>query len=431
MPETWSAIQEFRTLPQTLSDAGYATGLIGKFHLGTHEKPQLGFDYWVTFGSGHTMNFYDEEIFDNGKVYKEPGHMTDLWTRKAEEFISQQSEDRPFFLFLSYNGPYMLPPVVLQEPNNPHVDYYRANPPAMPQEPVHQNLINMAARYKYNKMMFKIGYGGWPNILALNNQNAMINLASEMSTVDDGVGRVIQVLKENGFDENTLVIFTSDQGSLYGQHGLWGNTSAWWPPTNYDEHNRVPLIFRHTGHIGAGKTSNFMVRQFDFMRTVLDYVELDEINIANSPGQSFTEVIVNPSKQYEQPAVFYEFVTTRVIRTERWLYQKAFLIGEDVLYDLESDSEQRHNLVADVEYAEVVANLDLQLTAFFERYADPRYDLWKGGTAKQRLFGRDDEIFSNEFPDWQKPSLGFDQTVFKDEQEDRNSNVVAPAIDAL
>lgn len=412
MPEVWSAIQEFRTLPQTLSDAGYATGLVGKWHLGTHEQAQLGFDYWVTFGSGHTSDFYDEEIFDNGRVYEEPGHMTDLWTRKAEEFIRQQSADRPFFLFLSYNGPYMLPPVVLRQPRNAHVEYYREHPPAMPQEPVHPNLMNMASRNKLSDIMFKVGFGGWPQIAALNNQDAMINLASEMSTVDDGVGRVMQVLKESGLDDNTLVVFMSDQGSLYGQHGLWGNTSAWWPPTNYDEHMRVPLIFRHASAIAPGTSTDFMVRQFDFMRTVLDYVGLENIEIENSPGEGYAEVLRDPDAQRESPAVFHEYVTTRVIRTQRWLFQKAFLIGEDVLYDLESDPQQTRNLAGEPAYAAVVKDMEARLNDFFGRFADPRYDVWNGGTAKLRLLGRDDEIFSQQFPGWQKPGLGFEQTVF-------------------
>jgi arylsulfatase A-like enzyme len=415
MPETWSAIQEFRSLPQTLAEAGYATGLVGKFHLGTHEKAQLGFDYWVTFGSGHTTDFYNEKIFDNGRIYNEPGHMTDLWTRKAEEFLARQSPDRPFFLFLSYNGPYILPPVVLKRPRNPHVEYYSENKPTMPQEPAHPNLLNMANRHELSEELFKVGFGGWPALSALNNRDAMINLASEMSTVDDGVGRVMAALKKHGLTENTLVVFMSDQGSLYGQHGLWGNTSAWWPPTNYDEHMRIPLIFRHPNRIPAGKTSDLLVRQFDFARTVLDYVGLDEIEIKNSPGQSFAAVLSSQDKQLEERDIYHEFITTRVIRTQRWLYQKAFLIGEDVLYDLESDPEQRRNLAGSPKHADTVKELDSRLTDFFRRYADPRYDLWRGGTAKLRLLGAEDKnLFGKKFPNWQPPGLGFDQSVFRD-----------------
>lgn len=415
MPESWSAIQEFRSLPQTLSDAGYATGLIGKFHLGTHEQPQLGFDYWVTFGSGHTMDFHGEEIFDNGEVYKEEGHMTDLWTRKAEEFLSRQTKDQPFFLFLSYNGPYMLPPVVLKEPRNRHVDYYRANPPAMPQEPVHPSLMNSASRNKMSPIMFRVGFGGWPQIQALNNQEAMINLASEMSTVDDGVGHVMDALKQYGFEENTLIVLTSDQGSLYGQHGLWGNTSAWWPPSVYDENMRVALVFRHADEIAAGAKTERLVNQFDFLPTVLEYLGFTDREVADSPGRSYAATLTGSESEETQSDVFFEYMTVRAIRTERWLYQKAFLLGDDALFDLETDPDQRQNLVSDPEHAEVVQMLDGRLTEFFSRNADPRYDLWQGGTAKLKLFdGGDNEVFAETFPNWQAPVLGFEQDVFSD-----------------
>ncbi len=415
MPENWSAIQEFRSLPQTLADAGYATGLVGKFHLGTHEQPQLGFDYWVTFGSGHTMDFHGEEIFDNGQIYIESGHMTDLWTRKAEEFLGRQSANQPFFLFLSYNGPYMLPPVVLKEPRNSHVDYYRDNPPSMPQEPVHPSLMNLASRNKMSPIMFRVGFGGWPQIRALNNQDAMISVASEMSTVDDGIGQVLAALDKYGFDDNTLVVFTSDQGSLYGQHGLWGNTSAWWPPSVYDEGMRVPLIFRHPNRIAAGETTESLVNQFDFLPTVLDYLGFDDIDIPRSAGKSYAAVITGSDSATEQSDVFFEYMTVRAIRTERWLYQKALLIGNDALFDLDADPEQRQNLVEDTDYATVVEMLDSRLTKFFARVADPRYDLWQGGTAKLKLLdGGDDKLFAEKFPNWQPPVLGFDQTVFRD-----------------
>ena len=84
----YSALEEFRTLPQTLADAGYATALIGKYHLGDHRRPQLGFDYWVTFRAGHTTSFVSQEIIDNRRtvnVSDTAEHMTDFWTRRAVE----------------------------------------------------------------------------------------------------------------------------------------------------------------------------------------------------------------------------------------------------------------------------------------------------------------------------------------------------------
>jgi arylsulfatase A-like enzyme len=417
MPASWSAVQEFRTLPRTLADAGYATGLVGKFHLGTHDVPQLGFDYWVTFPSGHTMDFYGTEIYDNGRVYREQGHMTELWTNKAIEFLSQQNRERPFFLFLSYNGPYMLPPVVLKEPKNRHVDYYRKNTPAMPQHPVHPNLINLASQFKPSPMMFRIGFGGWPQISALNNRDAMINLASEMSTVDDGVGRVMAALGKAGLDEDTLVVFMSDQGSLYGQHGLWGNSSAWWPYTTFEENMRIPLIFRRPGHVPAAQTTDAMVNQTDFLPTVLEYLNLEDRKIANGSGRSYSGLLRGrPAPAIERDEfVIYEYITVRVIRTPRWKYQKAFLAGKNTLYDLKADPGETKNLVDDPEYAAVVANLGDRLDAFFARYTDRRYDLWQGGTAKLKLMdAENDQLFAEKFPGWTPPVVGFDRSVFSD-----------------
>ena len=145
--EDYAAIEEFRNLPQTLADAGYYTGLVGKYHLGRHEKPQLGFQWWTTFRGGHTSSFIDAQIFDNGETYNvldRDEHLTDFWSRRAVDFLahykaeeSGEGAQRPFFLWLSYNGPYILPPTVNQPPVSRHADYYRDNVPAMPQNRVH------------------------------------------------------------------------------------------------------------------------------------------------------------------------------------------------------------------------------------------------------------------------------------------------------
>jgi arylsulfatase A-like enzyme len=233
--------------------------------------------------------------------------------------------------------------------------------------------------------------------------------------VDDGIGRVLAALDKYGLDDNTLVVLTSDQGSLYGQHGLWGNTSAWWPPSVYDEGMRVPLIFRHPDNIAAGSQTETLVNQFDFLPTVLDYLGFDDVEIPQSAGKSYAAVMTGSDSANESSDIFFEYMTVRVIRTERWLYQKSFLLGADALFDLDADPHQHQNLAEDADYSSVVEELDSRLMAFFARVADPRYDLWQGGTAKLKLFdGGDDKMFAEEFPGWQPPGLGFEQTVFGD-----------------
>jgi len=210
----WSAIEGFRNLPQTLADAGYRIGMVGKYHLGDHTRAQLGFDFWVIFRFGHTESFVDVEVTDNGETLNVADlnlHVTDYWTQRSVAFLEQQSADQPFFLMLSYNGPYILPPTVNEPATNRHADYYAANPPAMPQWPVHPYLRAWA---KAMRMQVKVTGGtyAWAAIDALNNQQAMNTIASEMTMVDDGVGAVLEALERGGLANDTLVVFLSDPG---------------------------------------------------------------------------------------------------------------------------------------------------------------------------------------------------------------------------
>ena len=402
----WSAIEEFRNLPQTLKDAGYRTALIGKYHLGAHEEPQLGFDFWVTFPGGHTTTFYNETVIDNGKTYRSPEHLTDFWTRRAVDFITQQSADQPFFLLLTYNGPYMLPPTVTMEPNNRYAAYYQQHPPSFPQEPVHPFLKTWATGRGPSGLMVREGTTAWTAIEALNNKTAIVNTASETAMVDDGVGKVLDALKSQGLERDTLVVYTSDQGASYGHHGLWGNTSWSFPFAAYNINMQVPLIFRHPEHIPRGVETDIMVSQVDFLPTLFDYIGLDDLEIANSPGKNFAASLHGEKTAWNN-TVFFEFATVRAVETPKWKYIRRFPPTDPrELYDLEADAGETVNLIDSPAHAEIIAALDARLTAYFDRYADPKYDLWHGGTAKGRLleehYGRDD-IFSDRFPDWRPP----------------------------
>ena len=414
----WSAIEEFRSLPQTLAEAGYSTGLVGKYHLGEAAEPQLGFQDWVTFPSGHTTTFYDQSVIDNGETYTVEGHLTDFWTEKAVEFISRQTDDEPFFLYLSYNGPYMLPPTVNMEPRNRHAGYYKQKTPDFARESTpHPYVMRWARGRGPSHLMIDEGTTAAKAIDALTNKAAVINTASETTMVDDGVGRVMNALNEHGFDEDTLVIYTSDQAASYGQHGFWGNTSWSFPFTVSNVHMQVPLILRHPGRIPAGTETDRLVGQYDFFPTVLDYLGMGEVTIDNTPGKSFTPLLHGDDSDWRD-AVFFEFVTLRVIRTPKWKYMKRFDREEpDTLFDMETDPGETTNLVGDPAYAEIVDVLDDELNAFFETYAASEYDLWNGGTAKGRLleehYGRD-HIFRDRFPNWRAPFIEKADTTFSD-----------------
>lgn len=426
LPE-WSAVQEFRSLPQTLSDAGYQTALIGKYHLGEPQKAQMGFQHWVTFPTGHTTSFHDVDIIENGKVYPLEGeHLTDFWTRKAEAFLSSREKEKPFFLYLSYNGPYNLPPLVTRTPRNRHAAYYQANMPSFPQEPVHPFLRRAAIeessvedvkreqaenkRWGVNdaESVGEMGAApelsyGWQIIHALNNKTAMINLASEMTMIDDGVGRILSKLEALGLESNTIVVFTSDQGSAYGQHGLWGNSSWARPHPAYREHMQIPLLVKQPGVVAGGSVANQVVAQYDIFPTLLEMMGLNQLEVEGSPGRSFNAVLTGQQSPWEDTA-FFEYISVRAVVNGNWKYVKRMFGEPHELYNLSDDPFEYANLISRSEHAATKQMLNQLIDDFFAEHADPRFDPWRGGTAKALMMYSDrNDKFRRLFPGWPEP----------------------------
>ena len=207
-PEAYYTLEEFETLPEILHSEGYICGLSGKWHLGANMTPQDGFSKWITMVRGSTRNFYDDMIIQDGVVKKTPKYMTNLWTEHAIEFIEQNKEnEKPFFLYLAYNGPYCLGSLLLEPARNRHAAYYAYKElPSFPRDTIHP--------WQYNNKTYH------------NNLTSIRRVAAEVSGVDDGVGSVMAALSEHGLDENTIVIFAGDQGWMGGQNGfLWHGRS--------------------------------------------------------------------------------------------------------------------------------------------------------------------------------------------------------------
>jgi len=365
-PDAYSTIAEFHTLPEILAEAGYHCGLIGKWHLGKNLEPQEGFVDWVTMPHGATSTFYGARVIENGTVRVEPTYLTEFWTERAVRFI-EKFRDRPFFLFLSYNGPYALGPSLLRPARNRHAAYYSDKPLlSFPREQRHPWLYN-------NKQY-------------LNNIQAIRRVAAEVSGVDDGVGRVLETLERLGLDENTLVIFAADQGWSGGQHGIWGMGDHTRPLAAFDCVMRIPLIFRHPGTIPAGSTSDIMTNNYDLMPTLLAYLGLSDRMPRQppSPGRDYSLVLKGRAIPWEN-VIYYEFENTRAIRTETWKYVERFPEGPHELYDLKSDPGEQFNLYCQASHRAIQAELKQRLHAFFDQYADPKYDLWHGGRSKTRL----------------------------------------------
>ena len=396
-PRDWSAIVEFRTLPLTLANEGYRTAMIGKWHLGQPWKPAVGFQDWVTFTDGHTVDFWHNTIIENGETYKlDDRHTVDFFAEKAVEFIEKQEGSQPFYLQLNLNGPYLNPPSNLGPARNRHYASYKNNafsdfPRVAFNANVAQQLVDpVTPPFLIEKHLQAIAMH--------NDRETMANVSSQNTLVDDGVGRVLAALDAAGLVESTLIIFSSDQGNFYGQHGLWQHTVVTSPSNLYEAAMNIPLIVSHKGAVQAGTRNQRLIGQYDLPATILDYLGIG-VDLEGSPGRSFVGQLRGQGASWNDE-VFYEQEESRGVRTPQFAYWKRLKgTGQGELYDMQADPAQDHNIIDNPAYQEIAATLDQRLIEFFTRYSAPEYDLWKGGVAKGSVVRP--EMFKALYgPDW-------------------------------
>ena len=366
--QAYYALEEFETLPEILHSEGYVCGLSGKWHLGDNMNPQDGFSFWATMPRGSTSNFYEDPVILDGKLLPEtPKYMTDLWTEKGIEFIEKNKDGaKPFFLYLAYNGPYCLSRLLLRPAKNRWADFYSDKPMmSFPRDTAHP--------WQYSNLDYH------------NNIVSMRRVGAEVSGVDDGVGAIFAALERLGLDDNTLVIFTGDQGWMGGQNGFFGMGDHTRPMAAHDMMMHVPLIFWWPGKIPSGK-SEAMVANYDVYPSVLELLGLKNRipGEPKLPGRSFAPILRGEDIPWETE-MFYEMESCRSIRTENWKYvERRSPDGPGELYDLEIDPMERFNLFGQAAFSEIQQKLAGRLGDFFEKYADPKYDIWKGGQSKAR-----------------------------------------------
>jgi len=361
-PDAYCTIREFASLPKILAAEGYTCGLSGKWHLGGNSEPQEGFTSWITMPRGHTTEFYDAEVIEHGATRREPQYLTDLWTDRGVKFL-EENRDRPFFLFLAYNGPYNLGRLLLNPARNRHAEYYATQDLwSFPRDAMHP--------WQFNNKEF------------LNNPVSIRRVAAETSGVDDGVGTILATLKRLGLDESTLVIYAADQGWMGGQNGLWGMGDHTRPVGAHELMMQVPLIFRHPGRIPPGQTCDRLVSNYDFLPSLLAYLNLSGKSPPNSPGRDYSAALMGQPLADWDDVIYYEMEATRAIRTAAWKLVLRHPNGPHELYDMQADPQERFNLYGQPSHTDRQQTLRDQLAAFFTRYADPQYDVWRGGRSK-------------------------------------------------
>ncbi|MDH5354671.1 MAG: sulfatase-like hydrolase/transferase, partial [Gammaproteobacteria bacterium] len=387
-PKNWNALQELSTLPDLLSQAGYDTALMGKYHLGIADTPQNGFKEWVTLQVGHVQSFYDNEMIVNDEHITYPGHSVDFFSDQAVDYINQrdQNTENPFFMFLTYPAPYGHWPSIKGEAINEFAKLYKETPfHSVPREAVSKELIDwlLVRKEKMSDYHDPDEINCMPQLL--NDLPTLRNYYSQMSVVDNGVGRVLTALDEQGITDDTLVIYTSDHGMSLGQHGFWGHGEDTWPSNTHREANNIPLIIRPPGERCEAKVQQSLVGTTDIFGTILDYAGLPSPSPATMHSRSIRSLIENEKPEWSN-TVFMEQEETRAIRTPEFLLMRRYgptsYNFKDELYDLRVDPDERQNVIDKAEYKTDLEGLVAQLNTFFDTYSNPKWNLWAGGTAK-------------------------------------------------
>ena len=303
-----------KTLPQLMKNNGYATGLIGKWHLGyaPQETPNgHGFDYFFGFRSGlvdyymHTDQGGNPDLFENDQPVQQDGYMTDLITARAVKFIEDHASG-PFFLDVAYSAahwPYQPPDKPSKAPDNArHVQ---------PHEP------NTSTRADYVAMLER---------------------------ADRGVGEILATLRKRGLDRNTIVIFTNDNGGewLSRNAPLFNRKNTLW-----EGGIRVPALVRWPGRIPAGRVSPQVGITMDLTATILAVTGAQVPADAGFEGMNLMPILEGKSPVVER-TLFWRQTGNRNQRAVRKGDWKLMLDGAGVvlLYDVRKDSGERNDLAA-------------------------------------------------------------------------------------
>ncbi len=337
------------TLSDILAGHGYTCGISGKWHLGDSFRRKAGFSYWYVLPKGGS-EYQDAEMFRHEQRVQTKGYLTDRITDGAVEFL-EAHHDSPFYLEVQYNAPHTP---------------YRGHP---------QELRDLFSECAFASIP-KLPRHPWAssNIGQLGRREAKVNYFASCTGIDRGVGRVMETLRELNVHENTLVIFTSDQGYCIGHHGLWGKGNASNPRNAYDTSLRVPMIFHHPDVLPDGKVLDTMVSAYDFLPMLLAYLHLPPSLGRNLPGRSFADALKGKPLENWPDAIYAEYANLRMIRTADMKYVHRALGGPCELYDLKNDPDETTNLVEDPEYDQRRKQLRRKMFDWFAQYVEAGSD---------------------------------------------------------
>jgi arylsulfatase A-like enzyme len=376
------------TFPKLLQGAGYQTALFGKWHL---ETDPTGFDAWhILPGQGA---YYNPPMIKQGERVRHEGYTTDIITDLSLDWLeNQRDQDRPFLLMCQQKAPHRN-----WQPGPGHLDSYADRPVAEPptlfddysgrgtaartqdmtiRDTLTPNDLKLdtpgnftpeqlerweAAYGPENEEFERLGLSG-DELVRWKYQRYIKDYLRCIDSVDEGVGRILDYLDETGLADNTIVVYSSDQGFYLGEHGWFDK--RWM----YEESLRTPLLVRWPGVVEPGSECSRMVSNLDFAETFLDAAGVD-IPV-EMQGTSLVPLLKGEKPDDWRSSFYYhyyEFPGAHSVqrhygvRTDRYKLIHFYNLDEWELYDLARDPSELRSCHDDPQYAEVRERLHAEL----------------------------------------------------------------------
>jgi len=411
------------TFPQILHDAGYQTAMFGKLHFGNNPK---GFDeFKILPGQG---DYYNPDFITNEGEIQVEGYVTDVITDFTLDWLENRRDgEKPFMLMYLHKAPHRewLPAPrhfkeftsrTFPEPETLFDNYEgRGSAARQAEMNLRQHMtacgdnkiypevfdeLGIEEPSNWGKRVFNMKYkrftpeqkASWDSVYTLVNedfksryptmsdedymrwkyQRYMQDYLGCIAAVDENVGRVLDYLEEKGLDENTIIVYTSDQGFYLGEHGWFDKRFI------YNESFKTPLLVKWPGVIQPGSRSDEMVQNLDFAQTFLDAAGIAQPD--DMQGESLIPLFKGDTKSWTRDAVYYHYyeypgshMVKRhygVVTTDYKLAHFYDDIDEWELYDRKKDTLELTNVYDDPAYAEVVKELHQKLDDIRIKYGD-------------------------------------------------------------
>ena len=381
------------TYPKLMQQQGYQTAIVGKWHLGhggIHDP--TGFDYWnVLPGQGL---YHNPVMIEMGEETVREGYVTDLITDFSLDWLRQRDQDKPFCMMVHHKAPHRN-----WEPDNKHAGMYededipepvtfnddyanRAKAAAAAKMRIDRDLTDKDLKQPVPEGLTPQEEKQW------KYQRYIKDYLRCIASIDDNVGRLLDYLDEEGLTEDTIVIYTSDQGFFLGDHGWYDKRFM------YEESLRMPFLIRYPRGIVPGSVNDDIILNVDFPATFVDYAGIDIP--ASFQGNSFRALLQGETPDDWQTAMYYRYwmhgahhnvyahYGIRTLRHKLIYYYADPLDQEGAvgtteepeweLFDLTRDPYELVNVYDDPSYKDVIKTLKADLSHLQDTLGDAPYE---------------------------------------------------------